>query len=112
MKAWIVREKGEFEATVVFAETRGQAKVRALYTDMLECSDFMSIDVRRAKEADKFYKPGKRELDWFDTEDRIALVKDCGFTCSPDTHCAEKCAICPAKDYCDDYMESEKAECD
>lgn len=30
MKAWIVREKDEFEAAVVFAETRGQAKMMAL----------------------------------------------------------------------------------
>lgn len=112
MKAWLVREKGEFEAAVVFAETRGQAKSMALHTDACEDSDFMSIEVRRLKEADKYYKPGKRELDWFYTEDRIALVKDCGFTCISDAHCAEECAACPAKDCCDDYieMDSEEAE--
>ena len=81
MKAWLVREKDEFEAAVVFAETRGQAKTIALHTDACEDADFLSIEVRRAKEADKYYKPGKRELDWFNSEDRIALVKDCGFTC-------------------------------
>ena len=104
-KAWIVQEKGEFEASVVFAETRGKAKSMALHTDACEDADFMSIEVRRLKEADKYYKPGKRELDWFNTEDRIAMVKDCGFTCIPAAHCAEECADCPAKAYCDDYLE-------
>lgn len=30
MKAWIVRERDEFSATIVFAESRGQAKTVAL----------------------------------------------------------------------------------
>ena len=110
MKAWLVRENGEFEAAVVFAETRGQAKTMALHTDACENSDFMSIEVRRAKEADKYYKPGKRELDWFNTEDRIALVKDCGFTCISDARCADECAACTAKDFCDDYIEIDSEE--
>lgn len=108
MKAWLVREKDEFTAAVVFAETRGKAKALALHTEACEDSDFMSIEVRRAKKADKYYKPGKQELDWFNTEDRIALVKDCGFTCIPDAHCAETCDVCPAKEFCDDYIEMEK----
>lgn len=29
MKAWLVREKNSFYATVVFAETRGKARSRA-----------------------------------------------------------------------------------
>ena len=103
-KAWLVRETGEFEATVVFAETRGKAKSMALHTEECEGADFMSIEVRRAKEADKYYKPGKRKLDWYNSEDRIAMVKDCGFTCIPDAHCAEECSACPAKEFCDDYL--------
>ena len=30
MKAWVVKEKGEFCAEVVFAETRGKAKALAI----------------------------------------------------------------------------------
>ena len=33
MKAWIVKEKDEFAATVVFAETRGKARMLAMLTD-------------------------------------------------------------------------------
>lgn len=95
MKAWLVREKDEFCATVVFAETRGKARALALYTETCEYADFINIEVRRMKEADKYYKPGKTELCWFNAEDRIAMVKDCGFTCDADAHCAEECADCP-----------------
>lgn len=68
----------------------------------------MSIQVRRIKEADQYYKPGKLELNWYIPEDRIAMVKDFGFTCDPDARCAEECEACPAKDYCDDYIFSEE----
>ncbi len=107
MKAWLVREKDEFCATIVFAETRGKAKALALHTETCEDADFIYIEVHRAKEADKYYQPGKTELCWFNAEDRIAMVKDCGFTCDPDAHYAEECANCPAKEFCDDFIESE-----
>lgn len=99
MKAWLVREKDEFEAVVVFAETRGQAKTIALHTDACEGSDFMHIEVQREYAADKYYKPGKLEMDWYDPDDRIALVKDCGFYCEY-TGLAD-CTSCPAKEYCE-----------
>lgn len=110
MKAWLVRECGEFCATVVFAETRGKAKSAALRTETCEGADFVNIEVRRLKEADKYYKPGKEELDWFNAADRIAMVKDCGFTCDSDAHYWENCADCPAKEFCDYFLSPEKKE--
>lgn len=106
-KAYLCNKRGEFEAAVVFAETAGKAKALARHTDACEDADFTSVEVRRVKAADKYYKPGKWELSWFKAEDRIALVKDCGFTCIPDAHCREECADCPAADICDDYIGSE-----
>lgn len=44
MKAYIVREKDEFAAAVVFAETPGKAKTLALRTDACEGSDFLNMD--------------------------------------------------------------------
>lgn len=108
MKAWLVRECGEFCATVVFAETRGKAKSAALRTETCEGADFVNIEVRRLKEADKYHKPGKKELDWLNAADRIAMVKDCGFTCDSDTHCWENCADCPAKEFCDDFLSPQR----
>lgn len=103
MKAWVVKAKNEFCATVVFAETRGKAKSIAMYTDACEDVAFCDIEVRREPQADKFYKEGKTEMDWYDDNDRIALVKDCNFTCEDIEEWI--CESCPAKEYCDNYID-------
>jgi len=105
MKAWLVREKDEFCAEVVFAETRGKAKYLALHTDCCENADFTDIEVHRMKSADKYYKEGKWHLEWEHPQDRIALVKDCGFVCDRDYLEREDCDNCPAKEYCDQYTD-------
>lgn len=105
MKAWVVRDKNEFCATVVFAETRGKARALAMHTDCCEDTDFCDIDVYRRPNLDKYYVAGKKEMDWFKSQDRIALVKDGGFTCSPDYWEPEDCERCPAVEYCDMYKD-------
>ena len=45
---------------------------------------------------DKYYR-GKKEMDWYDDADRIAMVKDGKFHCFEDAECPN----CPAKQYCD-----------
>lgn len=102
MKAWLVREKNELESAVVFAETRGKAKVLAMGTDACEDVDFVNIQVHRMKQADKYYKEGKTEMDWLDDEDRVALVKDCGFRCDP--YADPDCTDCPASQWCETYQ--------
>lgn len=106
MKAWLVREKDEFCATVVFAETRGKAKVLAMHTEACEDAAFMDIEIRRVPQMDKYYTEGKKEMSWFRAPDRIALVKDCGFTCDNDAFNLEDCPFCPAKEHCDLYNDS------
>ena len=108
MKAWLVREKDEFCATVVFAETRGKARAMAMYTETCENADFLDIEVHRKPQMDKYYVEGKKEMDWFNSKDRIALVKDCNFTCGDDYK--DDCETCSAKEYCDYYLESEVSE--
>lgn len=103
MKAWIVGKKEEFGSTVVFAETRGKARALALHTDCCEDADFCDIEVRRLPKADKLYKEGKKEMDWYDDKDRIFLVKECGFTCEYVE--LYHCDVCPAKEYCDTYLD-------
>lgn len=105
MKAWLVREKDEFCATVVFAETRGKAKSAALYTECCEDANFCSIEVWRKPQMDKYYTDGKTEMDWYNPQDRVALVKDCGFRCDYDYFDIEDCEQCPAKEYCDEHNE-------
>lgn len=103
MKAWLVRDKDAYLATVVFAETRGKARAIAIHTDACEDCDFCDIEVHRLPKADKYYKDGKMEMDWFNRQDRIALVKECGFVCEDID--LTICADCPAKQYCDGYKD-------
>jgi len=103
MKAWLVKEKGEFPATIVFAETRGRARSIAMTTDACDGVDFCNIEVRRQPQLDKYYKDGKEEMDWYDDNDRIALVKEAGFTCQDIDF--DLCEDCPAKEFCDLYLD-------
>ncbi len=105
MKAWLVREKDEFCATVVFAETRGKARALAMHTEACEDAEFVNIEVSRQPQMDKYYIEGKKEMDWFNSKDRIALVKDCGFVCDRDYWEREDCDNCPAKEDCDQYAD-------
>ena len=101
MKAWIVRDEYDEYSTVVFAETRNQARLEAQVTDC--CGDMAYLDIhpRRFKEADSMYR-GKREMDWYDPEDRKFLV-GYGWSCvEPDY---SECPECPASDLCDKYKD-------
>lgn len=103
MKAWFVGIKDNFEATVVFAETRGKARNLARYTDACEGADFCDIEVRRLPKADKYYKEGKTEMEWDNAEDRRALVEEFGFSCEYAD--LVNCETCSAKDCCENYKE-------
>lgn len=105
MKAYLVKDKDELSATVVFAETAGKARALAMSTECCEDVDFCDIEVRRTPQLDKYYVDGKKEMDWFNPQDRIVLVKECGFVCDPDYLESEHCELCSAKDYCDQYFE-------
>ena len=108
MKAWLAKDKDEFSATVVFAETRGKAKSVAMSTEACEDVDFCDIEIQRVPQMDKYYKEGKTEMDWHDDNDRIALVKDCGFFCEDIIE--DVCKVCPAKKYCEEYQYRKESE--
>lgn len=112
MKAWLVKEKDEFSAEVVFAETRGKAKSLARYTDACWDTAFVNIQATREPTIDKFYQEGKWRLDWEDADDRQLLVSICGFRCEYID--IDLCKVCSAKDSCDayqDYLLEEKHTC-
>lgn len=106
MKAWVVREKYKFYSAVVFAETSGKAKSIASGIDGFEHADFCHLEVRRVPRMDKYYKNGKIELDWSNQQDRIALVKYCGFYCERVE--IEECKNCQAREFCSNWEESEE----
>lgn len=103
MKAWLVREKDEFIATVVFAETRGKARALARWTDACDGVAFCDIKVCRLPKADKYYQKGKCEMEWGNPQDRLVLVKEFGFSCEYAESC--DCEECIAKQYCDTYKD-------
>ena len=100
MKAWKVNAKDEFYSTVVFAETRGKAKSLALNTDCCDDIDFTDIEARRFPEADKMYN-GRNEMDWYNLNDRLFLVKECNWRCEYPEF--EDCKKCIAKEHCSEY---------
>jgi hypothetical protein len=101
MKAWKVGIKDELCSTIVFAETAGKAKSLALSTDLCEDAEFIEIYCHRKPEADKAYKEGKRELDWYNDEDMLFMVKELGYRCLDPFECEE----CIAKDFCEEWEE-------
>ena len=60
--------------------------------------------MKRFPEADKLYK-GKDEVDWWDMETRLALVKDFSWTCEDTSY---DCDTCTAKKYCSHWEEDEE----
>ena len=81
MKAYEIRDMfdGLF-TSVVFAETAGKAKIYALKNcEFFEDCEFIDLEVHRNSQLDKYYKDGKRVMDWDNANDRLALIKDGGF---------------------------------
>lgn len=71
MKAYLVKDKDEFCATVVFAETVGKARALAMSTECCEDVDFCDIQVKRQPQLDKYYVDGKRK--WIGLIHKIEL---------------------------------------
>lgn len=93
-KAWDTMNV-EGYSTVVFAENAQKAKKVALGTDACEDADYIDVRVQRLPEMDSHYR-GRAEIDWFDMEDRKALVS-LGWMC---LETSEECDTCPLKMIC------------
>ena len=108
------REYIEPYVMIVFAESRGKAISYALGTDEFPYYDydFTQLRATRAKWADKHYR-GKHEMDWYNPQDRIAMVKEGGFICDDDSFDPDECKECCAHELCDkyeDYLEEERLD--
>lgn len=105
MKAWLVREKDEFCCIIVFAPTRGKAKTAAINEDVFDDAEYIFLEATRYPKADSMYN-GSTEpyaLRWEDQDDRLFLVKECGWQCEEME--LEHCENCKAKDYCGEYQQ-------
>lgn len=115
IKAFKCRESSMGYSTVIFAETAGKARYIAVKSDTLgEDMEFKDIDVRRIPALDRCYK-GRSEMDWFDPEDRLAMVKEADYVCDKDGFDPDECARCSAQKYCSmwgEYAEELKEDND
>lgn len=73
-KAWY-NASIESYSTIVFAKNSREAKKVAFTCDVCEDADYIQVRVKRLPEEDKLYK-GKPEIDWWDEETRLTLVKE------------------------------------
>lgn len=92
-------------STVVFAESAGEARYIAIKSDTLgDDLEFKDVYVRRIPALDGYYK-GKKEMDWYDPDDRLAMVKIAGYMCDEDGFDPDECKKCSSKDYCGKWEE-------
>lgn len=110
MKAYVITDvyNDENYAAVVFAENKGKAKSTALHTAEFYDSKFTDLRCCRAPTLDKEYTEGKWEMDWDYYPDRIALVKELDWYCSPNEISCD--FRCPAKKYCSRYRDMKEEE--
>ena len=97
MKAWIVRDNIEGYIVIVFAETRGKAKVIGLRE--LDDDDiyFTDLSAYRIPELDKYYEYSDH-MNFYNPVHRRILVEHgmhCGWVCD------DECKMCSANDICE-----------
>lgn len=102
MKAWKVEDRERYDdyCTIVFAETREQARVLAMRTDACEDARYTDIRAVRVPDLDQFYR-GLPEMDWYNGEDRKAMVRYADMCCSYEVDTSkEECSACTAHEWC------------
>ena len=107
MKAWQCwnKQNDDYSSIVVFAETRNKAKVFCTHLDELDYPEYLDVEIRRMPEADSQYN-GRAYIDWYNSADRLFLVKECGWHCDREyVDYDDDCIYCPAQEYCDLYKE-------
>lgn len=93
-KAWD-NDAAEDYSTVVFANTAKEAKKIAFHSETCEDARFIDIRVQRFPEMDD-HDRGRDEIDWYDMEDRKALVA-LGWAC---IETSWECDTCECKVAC------------
>lgn len=106
MKAYKATTVNADFGTIVFAENTAKAKMLALHTDCCEGSSWIDIRVNRYPMADKLFK-GLTEVDWYDDETRLEMVRDLGWACDDISF---ECEICEARRFCSHWETDKNAD--
>lgn len=107
-KAWSCYEEEEGVIEVVFADTRGKARMYLKELDTFDNYRYIEISPRREKALDYLDHPDGYVMNWFKDEDRISMVRHLGVQC--DDAYREDCEVCCAQELCskyEDYLEEE-----
>lgn len=105
MKAYIASDRNGDSgySIVVFAETAGQAKAYASNSETFDGFEFTEMRVNRCKALDSYYQ-GRREMDWLNDNDRVAMVRYANFECSDEVWPLDcDTEECPARQWCGRY---------
>lgn len=105
MKAYLAWDNMDIDRvqTIVFAENEKDAKKIAFRSNVFEYADYIQVRVNRYPKADNLYK-GRPEIDWYDDETRLYLVKCCFWQCLDTSY---ECDTCVAKKYCGHWEDSD-----
>lgn len=105
MKAYCCQNIWEICSTIVFAESAGKARYIAMNSDSIgDDLEFKDVRVRRVPQLDKYYH-GLKEMNWYNSDDRFAMIRFAGFQCNEDTFEPYECKDCSGKEYCDRYKD-------
>lgn len=103
MKAYKVYADYSEGFEIVFAETVGEAKRKAIRLEFLQDERFIDIRVNRLPALDGMENEEPADNLWLNEMIRTILVKEYGWQCN-EPNVYEKCEDCCAKEYCDYYL--------
>lgn len=98
MKAWICDTDYSEGSSIVFADTRNQAKREAMWTQTCEDAPYIDIRAKRCKEIDDMENCEPKDNYWLNEDIRLILVKKYDWACVEPIR--EDCDVCVAKQYC------------
>lgn len=98
MKGWIVNTDNSEGSAIVFANTRNEAKLEALYTDGFEYERYIDLRAHRCPEIDGMENCEPTDNYWLNDEIRMILVKKYDWSCVEPI--MEDCDSRVAKNYC------------
>ena len=98
MKAWICDTDYSEGSSIVFADTRNEAKKLAQSTQACEDAEWIDIRCVRCKEIDGMEDCEPKDNPWLNNDIKLILVKERDWACIEPI--GENCDKCCAKQYC------------
>lgn len=98
MKAWIVDTDYSEGSSIVFADTRKEARKEGMRTDVCGDAPYIDIRAKRCKSLDGMENCEPRDNYWLNDDIRLILVKEYDWSCVEPQDA--DCDICVAKKYC------------